>query len=198
MHPNVQWQGLDVDKDAHAALAGHRPRVLWMTGLPGAGKTTLANLLECRLHADGVHTCVLDGDNVRHGLCCDLGFSDHDRIENLRRVAEVAKLMVSSGLVVIVSFISPFRAERDAARTRFEPGEFVEVFIDVPVAVAEERDPKGMYRRARAGELPGFTGIDGVYEPPLAPEIHIETDEVTPEAAAQTVLDHLRATGLFD
>jgi bifunctional enzyme CysN/CysC len=170
---------------------------LWFTGLSGAGKTTIADLVEQGLHAQGVHTCVLDGDNVRHGLSRDLGFGDADRVENMRRVAEVAKLMAGSGLVVLVSFISPFRSERERARKLFEPGEFVEVFVDAPLAVAEERDPKGLYRKARAGEICGFTGIDGVYEAPEAPEIHLESAQLSPEAAAQQVIEHLRATGLW-
>ncbi|MBE2319348.1 adenylyl-sulfate kinase [Solirubrobacter sp. CPCC 204708] len=195
--PHLRWQALEVDKDAHAALNGHRPRVLWLTGLSGAGKSTIANRLEHELFAAGVHTCVLDGDNVRHGLCGDLGFSDADRDENIRRVAEVAKLMVESGLVVIVAFISPFRAEREAARALFEPDEFVEVFVDAPLDVAEARDPKGLYRKARAGELNGFTGIDAPYEPPQAPELRVDTARLSPEAAAQVILDHLARTGLY-
>jgi bifunctional enzyme CysN/CysC len=193
---NISWQGLEVDKQAHVALKGHQPRVLWMTGLSGAGKTTIANLVEQQLHADGVHTCVLDGDNVRHGLCRDLGFSDADRDENIRRVAEVAKLMVHSGLVVIVAFISPFRAQRRAARELFEPGEFVEVFVDAPLGVTEARDPKGLYRKARAGQICGMTGVDSAYEAPDAPELRLDTTRLSPEAAAQAVVDHLRRTGL--
>jgi bifunctional enzyme CysN/CysC len=195
---NVRWQSLEVTKAAHAALNGHQPRVLWMTGLPGAGKTTIANLLERRLHAERVHTSVLDGDNVRHGLSRDLGFSDADRIENIRRIAEVAKLMTDSGLVVIVSFISPFRSDRAAARKQFERAEFVEVFIDTPLAVAEERDPKGLYAKARAGEICGLTGLDAPYERPEAPDIHIDTTTTTAAAAAEAILDHLGATGLWD
>lgn len=195
--PHLQRQSLDVDKAAHAALNGHRPRVVWLTGLSGAGKSTIANLVERRLFAADVHTCVLDGDNVRHGLCCDLGFSAADRDENIRRVAEVAKLMIQSGLVVIVACISPLKAERDAARARFEPDEFVEVFVDVPLPVAEARDPKGLYRKARAGELTGFTGIDAAYEPPEAPDLHLDTAALSPEAAAEAVLGHLSATGLY-
>ncbi|HEY4096668.1 MAG TPA: adenylyl-sulfate kinase [Baekduia sp.] len=196
--PDLHWQQLEVTKGAHAALKGHRPRVVWMTGLSGAGKTTIADCLEQRLHAQGVHTCVLDGDNVRHGLCCDLGFSDAERVENNRRIAEVARLMVASGLVVIVSFIAPFRAERDAARRLFEPDEFLEVFVDTPLAVAEARDPKGLYRKARAGRLHGMTGLDSPYEAPLAPDVHIDTTAASPAVAAQAIVDHLCATGLRD
>ncbi len=194
---NLRWQSLHVDKSAHAALNGHRPRVVWLTGLSGAGKSTIADLVERGLFEQGVHTCVLDGDNVRHGLCCDLGFSDEDRDENIRRVTEVAKLMVASGLVVIVAFISPFRAEREAARAEFEPDEFVEVFVDAPLEVAEARDPKGLYRKARAGELSDFTGVDGLYEPPESPELRLDTAALTPAAAAAMILDHLIATGLY-
>jgi bifunctional enzyme CysN/CysC len=194
---NVHWQGLEVTKAAHARLNGHQPRVLWMTGLSGAGKTTIANLLERQLHAEGVHTAILDGDNVRCGLSRDLGFSDADRIENNRRVAEVAKLMTESGLVVIVSFISPFTSEREAARRLFEPDEFIEVFVDTPLTVAEQRDPKGLYRKARDGELRGMTGIDAPYEPPTSPEIHIDTTTMDAVAAAQAIVDYLRANGLW-
>lgn len=194
---NIEWQGLGVAKAAHVALKGHQPRVLWMTGLSGAGKTTIADLVEVKLHAEGVHTCVLDGDNVRHGLSRDLGFCDADRVENSRRVAEVAKLVTGCGLVVVVSFISPFRAERDAARSLFEPGEFLEVHVDTPLAVAEARDPKGLYRKARAGQLPGLTGLDAPYEAPTAPDIHIDTTTTSPGDAAQKIYDHLCATDLW-
>ena len=190
---NVHWQALEVDKDARAELNGHRPCVVWFTGLSGAGKSTIANLVEKRLHGDGVHTTVLDGDNVRHGLNRDLGFSAADRVENVRRVAEVASLMVDAGLVVLVSFISPFRAERRMARDLVGPGEFCEVFVDAPLALAEERDVKGLYARARRGEIPDFTGIDAPYEPPENPEVRIDTTTTTPEEAAGQVVDALRA-----
>lgn len=150
--------------------------MLWFTGLSGAGKSTVANLVDKRLHALGYHTFILDGDNVRHGLNRDLGFTDEDRVENIRRVAEVARLMADAGLIVLVSFISPFRAERQLARERFDQGEFVEVFVDVPLEVAEARDVKGLYRKARAGQIPNFTGIDSPYEAPEAPEIHLHAD----------------------
>jgi bifunctional enzyme CysN/CysC len=163
---NVHWQALDIDRDAHARLKGHQPCVVWFTGLSGAGKSTIANAVEKKLHALGVHTTMLDGDNVRHGLNKDLGFTEQDRVENIRRVAEVSKLMVDAGLVVLVSFISPFRAERQMARDLVGDGEFCEVHVDTPLAVAEERDEKGLYAKARRGELTNFTGIDSPYEPP--------------------------------
>jgi bifunctional enzyme CysN/CysC len=190
---NIPWQQLSIDRSARAAAKRQRPRVLWFTGLSGAGKSTLANLLEKRLHAEGRHTYLLDGDNVRHGLNRDLGFTDADRVENIRRLAEVARLMADAGLIVLVSSISPFRAERRSARALFAPGEFVEVFVDAPLAVAEARDPKGLYRKARAGELRNFTGIDSPYEPPEAAEIRIDTALTSPDAAVELVLERLRA-----
>ncbi|MBR7620470.1 sulfate adenylyltransferase subunit CysN [Phenylobacterium sp. 20VBR1] len=184
---NVHWQALDVDKAARAALKGQRGRVVWLTGLSGSGKSTIANLVEKKLHANGRHTCLLDGDNVRHGLNKDLGFTDEDRVENIRRVAEVAKLMVDAGLIVLVSFISPFRAERRLARDLQAKGDFVEVFIDTPLAVAEQRDVKGLYKKARAGELKNFTGIDSPYEVPETPEIRIDTTLTSPTEAAEQI-----------
>ncbi|MES2343610.1 MAG: sulfate adenylyltransferase subunit CysN [Pseudomonadota bacterium] len=184
---NVHWQALDVDKAARAALKGQRGRVVWLTGLSGSGKSTIANLVEKKLHANGRHTYLLDGDNVRHGLNKDLGFTDEDRVENIRRVAEVAKLMVDAGLIVLVSFISPFRAERRLARDLMDKGDFVEVFIDTPLAVAEARDVKGLYKKARAGELKNFTGIDSPYEAPEAPEIRIDTTKTSPTEAAEMI-----------
>lgn len=178
---NIHMQHLDVDKAARAAAKNQKPCVLWFTGLSGAGKSTIANLVEKKLHAMGHHTYLLDGDNVRHGLNKDLGFTDADRVENIRRVAEVAKLMVDAGLIVITAFISPFRSERQMARDLFEDGEFIEVFIDTPLHVAEERDPKGLYKKARKGELKNFTGIDSLYEVPINADIIINTvssDEV--------------------
>ncbi|UOS98300.1 sulfate adenylyltransferase subunit CysN [Xanthomonas arboricola] len=188
---NVHWQHLDVDRAARARIKGQTPRVLWFTGLSGAGKSTVANLVDKRLHALGYHTFILDGDNVRHGLNRDLGFTDEDRVENIRRVAEVARLMADAGLIVLVSFISPFRAERQLARERFDAGEFVEVFVDVPLAVAEARDVKGLYRKARAGQIPNFTGIDSPYEAPEAPEVHLHADGENVEALARHVLEFL-------
>ena len=188
---NVHWQHVDVDKAARARQKGQVPKVLWFTGLSGAGKSTIANLVDKRLHALGYHSFLLDGDNVRHGLNRDLGFTDEDRVENIRRVAEVAKLMTDAGLIVLVSFISPFRAERRMARARFDAGEFVEVFVDVPLAVAEARDVKGLYRKARAGLIPNFTGIDSPYEAPEHPELHLDAGAGDPEAMALLVLAHL-------
>ncbi len=195
---NVHWQAVEVDKRAHAALKGHRPYVVWFTGLSGAGKSTIADLVEQQLHALGVHTYLLDGDNVRHGLNSDLGFGNSDRHENIRRVGEVSRLMVDAGLVVLTSFISPFRAERATARALVEPDEFVEVFVDAPLEVAESRDTKGLYAKARRGELPDFTGIDSPYEPPEHPELRIDTTASTPEQAAKAVVDLLRRRGLLD
>ena len=194
---NVHWQPFDVDKQARAALKGQKPCVLWFTGLSGAGKSTIANLVETRLHALGCHTYVLDGDNVRRGLNKDLGFTETDRVENIRRVAELSRILVDAGLIVLVAFISPFRAERQIARELVEAGEFFEVFVDVPLAVAEARDPKGLYRKARAGALKNFTGIDSAYEPPERPEFHFDTTTITPERAAEMILDRLRTENVI-
>jgi len=193
---NVHWQAIDVDTRARSALKGHEPCVVWFTGLSGSGKSTIANLVEKRLHASGVHTTLLDGDNVRHGLNKDLGFTEADRVENIRRVAEVSRLMVDAGLVVLVSFISPFRAERRMARELAGEGRFCEVFVDTPLEVAEARDVKGLYRKARRGELANFTGIDSPYEAPEAPEVHIDTTAVSPEDAAEAVVEQLRRMGI--
>jgi bifunctional enzyme CysN/CysC len=190
---NVHWQALDVDKQVRSLQKGQKACVLWLTGLSGAGKSTIANLIEKRLTAAGRHTYLLDGDNVRHGLNKDLGFTAQDRVENIRRVAEVSKLMVDAGLIVLVSFISPFRSERRMARALFAPGEFLEVFVDTPLAEAESRDVKGLYRKARRGELKNFTGIDSPYEAPEDPEIHIDTTLVKPEAAAESIIAHLES-----
>ncbi|WP_114394159.1 sulfate adenylyltransferase subunit CysN [Oleisolibacter albus] len=195
---NIQWQALDVDKRARAGLKGQRPCVLWFTGLSGAGKSTIANLVEKKLFALRRHTMLLDGDNVRHGLNRDLGFDDASRVENIRRVAEVSKLMVEAGLITLVSFISPFRAERALARSLMGPGEFLEVFVDTDLAVAEARDVKGLYRRARAGEIRDFTGIDSPYEPPEAPDIHLRTAEMTVEEAADRIIAELKRRGLLE
>ncbi|WP_341209705.1 sulfate adenylyltransferase subunit CysN [uncultured Sphingomonas sp.] len=188
---NVHWQAVDVGRDAHAALKEQKPAVLWFTGLSGSGKSTIANLVEKRLHALGRHTFLLDGDNVRHGLNKDLGFTEADRIENIRRVGEVAKLMTDAGLIVLTAFISPFRAEREMVRAMLPAGEFVEVFVDTPFEEAERRDVKGLYRKARAGLLKNFTGIDSPYERPEAPEVRIDTNVTTPEQAAEQIVDLL-------
>ncbi|MGI5501355.1 adenylyl-sulfate kinase [Lentzea sp. CA-135723] len=193
---NLRWQTLTVDKQARVARNGHRPCVVWLTGLSGAGKSTIADLVEKALHAEGRHTFLLDGDNVRHGLNSDLGFTDADRVENIRRIAEVAALMVDAGLIVLVSFISPFRAERALARDLVGEQEFCEVFVDTPLAVAEQRDPKGLYRKARRGELANFTGIDSPYEPPENPEVRVDTTTLEPHEAAEAVLAALRALGV--
>ncbi len=194
---NIHWQALDVNKTARSSLKGQRACVLWFTGLSGAGKSTVANLVEKRLHALGRHTYTLDGDNVRHGLNKDLGFTDADRVENIRRVAEVSRLMVDAGLIVLVSFISPFRSERRLARELMQPGEFLEVFVDTPLAEAEKRDVKGLYKKARRGELKNFTGIDSPYEPPEHAEIHLQTVLQSPEEAAEQILKTLRDGGML-
>jgi bifunctional enzyme CysN/CysC len=194
---NIHWQALDVNKHARASQKGQRACVLWFTGLSGAGKSTVANLVEKRLHSLGRHTYTLDGDNVRHGLNKDLGFTDADRVENIRRVAEVSRLMVDAGLIVLVSFISPFRSERQLARELVQSGEFFEVFVDTPIEEAEKRDPKGLYKKARRGELKNFTGIDSPYEPPMNPEIHLHTALYSPEAAAEEILKKLRDAGML-
>jgi bifunctional enzyme CysN/CysC len=186
---NIHWQHLDVDRKARALIKGQTPRCLWFTGLSGSGKSTIANLVERRLLADGYHTYILDGDNVRHGLNRDLGFTAEDRVENIRRVAEVAKLMVDAGLIVLVSFISPFRSERRLARDLFAPGEFVEVFVDTPLELCEQRDPKGLYKKARAGEIRNFTGIDSPYEVPENAEMHLRTPEAPIDVLAGQVFE---------
>ena len=188
---NIHWQHTDVTKQSRAALKGQRGQVVWLTGLSGAGKSTIANLVEKRLHALGRHTYLLDGDNVRHGLNKNLGFTEEDRVENIRRVAEVAKLMVDAGLIVLTAFISPFRAERRLAREILEGDEFIEVFVDTPLAVAEQRDVKGLYAKARAGQLKNFTGIDSPYEAPEAPELRIDTTTMTPVEAAERIVEWL-------
>ncbi len=188
---NIHWHQLEINRHARAAIKGQTPSCLWFTGLSGSGKSTIANLVDRRLHALGYHTYILDGDNVRHGLNKDLGFTDEDRVENIRRVAEVAKLMVDAGLIVLVSFISPFRDERRMARELFDENEFLEVFVDTPLALCEQRDPKGLYRRARAGEIPNFTGISSPYQPPEHADIHLPTAELTAEQSVERVTSRL-------
>ena len=192
---NIHRQALVIDKEARAELKGQKPVMLWFTGLSGSGKSTIANALEQKLHALGRHTYILDGDNVRHGLNKDLGFTDADRVENIRRVSEVGKLMVDAGMITLVSFISPFRSERRMARQMMEDGEFVEVHVDTPLEVAEERDVKGLYKKARRGEIKNFTGIDSPYEPPRNPEIRLSTADETPEELADRLLGFLREKG---
>ncbi len=185
---NVHWQALEIDRDAHASIKGQRPAILWFTGLSGAGKSTIANLVEKKLHSLGRHTVLLDGDNIRHGLSRDLGFTPADRVENIRRVAEVARLMADAGLIVLVAFISPFRQERELARSLAQPGEFFEVFVDVPLEVAERRDVKGLYKKARVGQLKNFTGIDSPYEAPPNPEIRIDAAKTSAADAAEAIV----------
>jgi bifunctional enzyme CysN/CysC len=197
---NVHWQALDIDRDAHARLKHQHPRLLWFTGLSGAGKSRIANLVQKKLHALGKHSFLLDGDNIRHGLNKDLGFTDADRVENIRRIAEVARLMTDAGLIVLTAFISPFRAERRMAREMSQPGEFIEIYIETPLAVAEQRDVKGLYKKARAGKLQHFTGIDSPYEPPEHAEIRINTVEISADQAAEEivayVLSHANGTAV--
>lgn len=186
--PNVRWQATDLTREHHARMKQQKPAVLWLTGVSGAGKSLLANLVEKKLAAMGRHTFLLDGDNLRHGLNKNLGFSAADRIENIRRAGEVAKLMTDAGLIVITAFISPFRAERALVRQLMRPGEFFEIFVDTPLEVAEARDVKGLYKKARGGQLPNFTGIDSPYEPPEAPELRIDTQRTSPEDAAAAIV----------
>jgi len=195
---NIHMQHVDVDKDARAHAKGQRPGVLWFTGLSGAGKSTIANLVEKKLHAMGRHTYLLDGDNIRHGLNKDLGFTEADRVENIRRVSEVSRLMVDAGLIVLTAFISPFRSERAMARGLLGDGEFIEIYVDTPLSVAEERDVKGLYKKARRGEIANFTGISSPYEAPEAPEIRVNTTTASAEEAADQVIAQLKARGLID
>lgn len=195
---NVHWQATDISKEKRAEMKGQKPCVLWFTGLSGSGKSTIANIVERKLAAASIHTMLLDGDNVRHGLNKDLGFTNTDRVENIRRVAEVSRLMTEAGIITLVSFISPFRAEREMASDMLPDGEFIEIYVDTPLEVAEQRDVKGLYKKARAGEIKNFTGIDSPYEPPENPDIHVNTAEMTAEEAADIVIDAIVKRGFID
>jgi bifunctional enzyme CysN/CysC len=192
---NIHWQAMDVSRETRATMKNQRPAVLWFTGLSGAGKSTIANLVDKKLHRMNRHTFLLDGDNVRHGLSRDLGFTDADRVENIRRVGEVARLMTDAGIIVITAFISPFRAERQMVREMMQPGEFIEIYINTPLAEAERRDVKGLYKKARSGQLANFTGVASAYEPPTAADIHIDTTKMTAEEAASLIVEHLIGPG---
>jgi bifunctional enzyme CysN/CysC len=188
---NIHWQKLDVTRDSRSQQKGQRPRLVWFTGLSGSGKSSIANVLEKKLQAMGRHTVLLDGDNVRHGLNRDLGFTKADRVENIRRIAEVSKLMLDAGLICITSFISPFESERRMARSLLGEGEFIEVYVDTPISICEERDVKGLYVKARSGKLPNFTGISAPYEVPLDPDIRIDTTIMSVEEATDTILNYI-------
>ena len=195
---NIHWQSVDVNKAAHSSQKGQKACVLWFTGLSGSGKSTIANALQKRLYSIDRHTYLLDGDNVRHGLNRDLGFTDADRVENIRRVSEVAKLMADAGLITLVSFISPFRSERRMARNMMDEGEFIEIYVNTPLEVAEKRDVKGLYKKAREGKIKNFTGIDSPYEPPTEPELSIDTTELTADESAEQILDWMKQKGFLD
>ena len=192
---DIVWHSHRVDKAARQRLAGHRPAILWFTGLSGAGKSTIAGAVEELLYARGVRTYLLDGDNIRHGLCGDLGFSDRERVENIRRIGEVAKLFVDAGMLVLTAFISPFRADRDMVRALVEAGEFIEIHVSASLDVCEARDPKGLYKKARSGEIRHFTGIDSAYESPVSPELILDSGALSVADAAQAVVDYLGAHG---
>ncbi len=198
MSNNIVWHDHHVSKAQRAKLKGQKPCILWFTGLSGSGKSSIANALENALHVKGVHTYLLDGDNIRHGLNRGLGFSDEERVENIRRIGEVAKLFVDSGTIVLAAFISPFQNDRNQIRALVEEGEFIEVYIDTPLAICEQRDPKGLYHKARAGEIPEFTGISSPYEAPVNPELHVKTDTQDIEASVAQISDYLKAKGYTD
>ncbi|CAM4060646.1 adenylyl-sulfate kinase [Pseudoalteromonas byunsanensis] len=197
MDENIVWHNYAVDKALRSEQKGHKPCVLWFTGYSGSGKSTVAGALESALHQQGVHTYLLDGDNVRHGLCKDLGFSDADRVENIRRVGELSKLMADAGLVVLTAFISPFRAERDMVRELLGGGEFIEVFLDTPLDVCEQRDPKGLYKKARAGEIKHFTGIDSDYQVPNNPEVRLDTSKNSLQQSVEQLIAYLKTKNII-
>jgi adenylylsulfate kinase len=197
MTTNIVWHEHDVDKKARSEALSQKPAVIWLTGLSGSGKSTIANLLEKKLYSENKKTYLLDGDNVRHGLCGDLGFDDKDRVENIRRISEVAKLFVDSGTIVITAFISPFKADRGYCRSLLEAGEFIEVFVDTPIEICEQRDPKGLYKKARSGDIKHFTGIDSAYEKPEAPEVHLTYVDETPEQTAERLFSILSTRGFI-
>lgn len=195
---NVVWHELFLDKKTRARLKNQHPCLLWFTGLSGAGKSTIANIVEQKLNVDGKHTYLLDGDNIRHGLNRDLGFSSDERIENIRRVGEVGKLLVDAGLIALASFISPFRSDRMIVRELFEPNEFLEVFVSAPLSVCEDRDPKGLYKKARMGQIPNFTGVDSPYEAPEQAEVVLDTAHSTPEQCADVLIEYIASHGYID
>jgi adenylylsulfate kinase len=197
MANNIVWHQHDVNKEARSEALKQKPAVIWLTGLSGSGKSTVANLLEKKLFSENKKTYLLDGDNVRHGLCGDLGFDDKDRVENIRRISEVAKLFVDSGTIIITAFISPFKADRAYCRSILEEGEFIEVFVDTPLDICEQRDPKGLYKKARSGDIKHFTGIDSAYEVPDAPEVHLTHKDETPEQTAERLFSLLAEKGFI-
>jgi adenylylsulfate kinase len=194
---NVVWHGTSITKAERSKLKNQKPVILWFTGLSGSGKSTIANALEAKLFEMGYHTYLLDGDNIRHGLNKNLGFSDEDRVENIRRIGEVAKLFVDAGVIVMTAFISPFRADRDMVRSIVGEGEFIEVFVDTPLEVCEQRDPKGLYKKARSGQIKNFTGLDSPYEAPVTPELVLKTAEESIEASLETIISALKQRGLL-
>jgi adenylyl-sulfate kinase len=195
---NIVWHEHNIGKSERCALKGHKPAILWFTGLSGSGKSTIAGAVEERLFEAGIHTYLLDGDNIRMGLNRDLGFSAQERVENIRRIGEVSRLFVDAGLMVLTAFISPFRSDREMVRGMVEDGEFIEIFIDTPIEVCESRDPKGLYKRARSGEIPEFTGISSPYEAPQRPEIHIDTMRLSKEEAAEAIVAYLKKRGYIE